>query len=79
MVAVPGATPVTRPVAELTDATAGLLLLQLPPTLPLLVSVVAKPVHMDEAPLMVPALARGLTVTRCVAVDKPHSSADPTV
>jgi hypothetical protein len=66
-------------VAELTDATEGLLLLQLPPTLPLLVNVVDKPVHTDDAPLSVPALASGFTVTSFVALDVPQTRGDPTV
>ena len=73
MVEVPAATPVTTPVAAFTDATAGLLLLQVPPPVPLLVKVVDKPAHTDAAPLMVPALASAFTVTSLVAADVPHT------
>lgn len=64
MVAFPAATAVTTPLVALTDAAAGLLLLQVPPTLPLLVKLVDKPVHTVDAPVTVPALANGFTVTR---------------
>ena len=64
MVAFPAATAVTKPLLALTEAAAGLLLLQVPPTLPLLVKLVDKPVQTEDAPLTVPALASGFTVTR---------------
>ena len=76
---VPAATPITKPLVGLMVATDGLLLFQVPPTLPLLVNVVAKPTHNEDAPLIVPALGIGFTVTRWVAVDVPHTSGDPTV
>ncbi len=62
MVALPGATPVTTPDNEFTVAAAVLLLLQLPPPLPLLVNVVAKPVQTDGAPFTTPAFGTGFTV-----------------
>ena len=72
MVEVPSATPVTTPVVAFTVATAGLLLLQVPPPVPLLVNVVDRPVHTDAAPLTEPAFATALTVTSCVAVEVPQ-------
>jgi len=72
MVEVPSATAVTTPVVALTVATAGLLLLQLPPPVPLLVNVVDRPVHTDDAPVTEPAFAMALTVTSCVAVEVPQ-------
>jgi hypothetical protein len=73
MVELPAATPVTTPVVEFTVAAAGLLLLQLPPLIPLLVNVVDKPAHTDGPPLMVPAFAIAFTVTSLVAVEVPHT------
>ena len=72
MVALPAATPITTPVDEFTVATAVLLLLQLPPVLPLLVNVVARPAHTAVAPFIVPALAVALTVTNCVVFEVPQ-------
>ena len=64
MVALPAAIPVTRPVDTFTEATAGLLLLQLPvPVPPVLVNGVDKPTHTVDAPLTVPAFGAGFTVT----------------
>ena len=57
----PAERPVTRPVG-LIDAIAGALLDQTPP-LPLVLSWVVAPVQMAAVPLIVPALALGLTVT----------------
>ena len=79
MVVFPAESAVTTPLAALTVATAGLLLLHVPPTLPLLVNVVDKPAHTVVAPLIVPALARGFTVTKCVADEVPQTAAEPTV
>ena len=70
---------VTTPLTGLTDAMAGLLLLQVPPTLPLLVRIVDKPAHTLVFPVNMPALASGFTVTKCVAVEVPQIAADPTV
>ena len=67
------------PDAAFTDATAGLLLLQVPPVLPVLLSTVDRPVHIDPAPFMVPGLATGLTVTRCEAVAVPQPLEEVTV
>ena len=75
----PATIAVTTPLAELTDATKGLLLLHVPPTLPLLVNVVDKPAHTVVVPLIAPALASGFTVTKCVAADVPQTAIDPTV
>ena len=69
MIALPAATPVTRPVAAFTDAAAGLLLLQVPPPEPLLVNGVDKPAHTVEAPLTVPAFAIAFTVIVAEAED----------
>lgn len=75
----PAATPITTPLVALIDATPGLLLLQVPPTLPLLVRVVDNPAQTVVVPLMVPASGSGFTVTRCVALDVPQIAAEPTV
>jgi len=72
MVELPGATPVTMPVEEFTVAAAVLLLLQVPPPVPVMVNVVDKPEHIDDAPLTVPAFATAFTVTSWVAVEVPH-------
>src|SRR6185312_16400144 len=55
IVVVPAATPVTRPVDAFTVAAAGLLLIQVPPTLPVLVRLIAKPAHTVGPPVIVPA------------------------
>lgn len=74
MVALPAATPVTRPVVAFTEATAGLLLLQLPPAVPpVLVNVVDKPSQTDVAPLTVPAVGTAVTVRLKVAEEVAHS------
>ena len=62
---VPADTPVTTPVDELTVATAGVALLQVPPAVALL-NVVVDPAHSVRVPVI--AAGRGLTVT--VAVRK---------
>ena len=66
----PVAMPVTVPVL-FTVAMAALLVLQVPP-LAASVSVVLVPVHTVVLPLMVPAVADGLTVMACVAVAVPQ-------
>ena len=71
MVAFPGATPVTTPVVEPTVATDVALLLQVPPAILLLRLMVAA-THTVEAPLMVPAVGTGLTVTVADAVADPQ-------
>lgn len=72
MVELPCAIPVTTPVVEFTVAAAVLLLLQVPPPAPLLVNVVDKPMHTDDAPLTEPAFATAFTVMSCVAVEVPQ-------
>jgi hypothetical protein len=79
MVALPGARPVTTPEIASTDATEGLLLIQVPPTLPLLVSVVANPAQTDVLPLIVPAFGSGFTLIWYVVLAVPHTLAEPTV
>ena len=49
--------------AGFTDATDGVLLVHTPPAIPLVLNCAFKPEHKVEDPLMVPALALGLTVT----------------
>jgi hypothetical protein len=61
MVVVPGFKPKTNPLAS-TMAIDGLLLLHAPP-LPVVNNWVTVPAHMEEDPVMVPALAPGLTLT----------------
>lgn len=62
IVAFPAATPVTTPEAALTVATVGSLLLQVPPVFPpLLVNVVAEPLH-TVLSLTVPAFGSGFTI-----------------
>ena len=67
MVAVPAATPVTRPVEVSMVATAGALLVHLPPEM-----VEAKVdvlfTQISCVPLSVPAVGAAVTVTVCVAV-----------
>ena len=63
MIELPAAMAVTTPVVELTVAAAGLLLLQVPPLLPVLVNVVDRPAHTVAAPFTEPAFATALTVT----------------
>lgn len=74
MVAVPAATPVTIPELAPTEATAGLLLLQVPPPRPpLLVKVVVDPSQRVKAPLTEPAFGSGSTVIvfEALAVPQP--------
>ena len=59
---VPALKAVTNPDDAFTDATAGLLLLQVPPASPLLVYVAVAPIQSGVVPLTVPALALGFTV-----------------
>ena len=73
MVAVPADVPVTTPVAAPTAATAALLLLHVPPaTASVRVAVV--PVQTVVAPVMVPAVAAGLTVMVRVLLTAPHAA-----
>ena len=62
MLVEPALTAVTTPVPATTVATAGLVLLQLPPASPLLVYVAFDPIQSGEVPVTVPAFAFGLTV-----------------
>ena len=65
MFTVPDASPATTP-AELTVATEGFELLQLPPPVPT-VSELLDPTQTNPEPKMVPATGRGLIVTDCIA------------
>ena len=62
IVAVPADTPVTDPVVGLTVATAGLLLLHVPPLFPFEENVVDVAMQIGDVPVTVPAFAFGLTV-----------------
>ena len=73
MIELPAAMAVTTPVVELTVAAAGLLLLQVPPLLPLLVNVADKPAHTEDAPLTEPAFATALTFTVAEVEDVAHA------
>ena len=74
MIALPAVTPVTSPVVAFTDATAGLLLLQLPvPVEPEIVNGVVKPAQTVDSPLMVPAFAVAFTVMLYVVDALPHA------
>ena len=70
MVADPADTPVTTPVA-LTEATAVLLLLQVPPEAVSLRAEV-RPVQMAAPPVITPAPAAGVTVTGAVVKALPQ-------
>jgi hypothetical protein len=65
---VPAATAVTRPVDEFTVATEVLLLLQVPPSVPLLVNVAVWPMQSGEVPLTVPAVTLAFTVSAFMAL-----------
>ena len=67
MVDVPLVTPLTKPEEGLTVAADILLLLQVPPLAPLVLSWLVAPVQNVVVPLMVPALGAGLTVTVALA------------
>lgn len=75
MVAEPAATPVTTPVVAFTVAVAGLLLLQLPPPVPLLVKMAVEPLHKLAVPVTVPASGRLPTVTTIDWDATPHTDA----
>jgi hypothetical protein len=72
---VPAATPVTKPVDELTEAIAVLLLLHapVPPprTTPVVVYIAVAPIHSGVVPVTDVTLAVGATVTVCTAVTGP--------
>ena len=71
MVAVPALMPVTTPVAGLTEATALLLLLQLPPAVASL-NVVVAPLHTVVVPVIAATAVPVVTVTVVVAVAVPQ-------
>ncbi len=62
MFVVPAVSPVTKPEPAFTEATAGTVLLQLPPAVPLLVYVVVALIQSGDVPLTVPAVTVALTV-----------------
>ena len=63
MIALPDATPVTTPLVAFTDATEGLLLLQVPPLFPSLVKGADNPAQIVAVPLIVPETGSGFIVT----------------
>lgn len=67
----PTPTPVTVPVFEPMVATASVLLVHVPPET-LLLRLIVEPTHTEEAPLIVPALGTGFTVTVAEAVAEPQ-------
>ena len=67
---VPADRPFTLPDAS-TVANAGAVLLQVPPVAPS-VNPVVLPTHSDDAPDIVPASGKGLTVNACVAAAVPQ-------
>lgn len=71
-VVVPVPDPVTTPVVNPTDATDGVLLIQVPPTT-VLESVIEVPLQTVDGPLNVPADAEMVTVTLVVLVTVPHA------
>ena len=71
MVEVPADTPVTTPVDEPIVATAGVLLLQVPPVV-LLVNVVIAPIQVVSVPVIGEDIAE-FTVTTFVADALPHA------
>ncbi len=71
MVEVPAATPVTIPDAEPIVATAGVLLLQVPPVV-VLDNVVVAPMHVVSVPVIGDEIAE-LTVTTLVATALPQA------
>ena len=71
MVEVPADTPVTMPLAEPIVATAGVLLLQVPPVV-VLERVVVAPMHVVSVPVIGEEIAE-LTVTTLVATAQPQA------
>ena len=63
--------PNTTPFAS-TIATAGLLLLHVPPGFPVVLMLTVEFLHTDEGPAIVPAFAAGLTFTLYVANEDPQ-------
>ena len=78
MVAVPAATPVTRPVEVSMVATAGVLLVQLPPEM-VDAKVDVPFTQISSVPLSVPAVGAAVTVTVRVAVALAHPPVPVTV
>jgi hypothetical protein len=78
MVAVPAATPVTRPVEVSMVATAGVLLVQLPPDM-VDAKVDVPFTQISCVPLSVPAVGAAVTVTVRVAVALAHPPVPATV
>lgn len=62
MTVVPAAMPFTKPDKEPIVATAGLVLVQVPPVLPVTVSVVVLPTQTFSVPVMVPGLVETVIV-----------------
>ena len=67
MSVVPALSAVTRPVVGLTEAIAGLVLVQLPPESPFVLYVAVAPIHNGEVPVIIPAFTFGLTVSNALA------------
>lgn len=63
--------PKTNPFASI-NATARLLLLHVPPGVPVVNNGITEPAHMDEDPIIVPALAPGFTVILYEVNDDPQ-------
>ena len=78
MVAVPAATPVTRPVEVSMVATAGVLLVQLPPEM-VDAKVDVPFTQISSVPLSVPAVGAAVTVTVRVTVALAHPPVPATV
>ena len=78
MLADPADVPITSPVDELTVATAGLLLVQLPPATVEL-NVLVPATQIDCVPLSTPAVGEAVTVTVLVAVASEHPPVPVTV
>lgn len=73
MEAVPGLTPVTKPVVASTVATLRLSLLHVPPAVPFVLNGVEEPAHTDPDPPIVPATAAVVTVIDfCVDTGPPQ-------
>ncbi len=79
MVAVPDATPVTRPVEELTVATDVLDDVQVPPEVPLVENWDVPGRHISCVPDSVPAVAAAVIVTVAVVVAFEHPPVPVTV
>ena len=78
MLADPAEEPITSPVDELTVATAGLLLVQLPPATVEL-NVLVPATQIDWVPLSTPAVGEAVTVIVLVAVASEHPPVPVTV